>query len=231
MNLLHKKIKGIAKNVGETIRNVFRGKINLVKSTGNIQTVQISALADETLTDVEFMQQFGFTSVPPAGTEAVIVPVGGKTTHSIVIATENGSFRVKALKNGEVAIYDKSGSTIILKEGRVIEVDCDSYNVKCQQFNVNTDGFTVNASSSADFTTPQLTTSQVLTANGQINGNSGIAVQGGNGAVFSGNIEQQGGNIITSGSVNAQDDVVANNISLKNHLHQGDSGGTTGQPQ
>ena len=71
------------------------------------------------------MQQFGLTSVPPAGTQVVVLPMGGETTHSIVIATENGSFRVKNLQSGEVAVYDESGSSIILKKGRLIEIDCD----------------------------------------------------------------------------------------------------------
>ncbi len=61
--------------------------LHLVASADNIQKVQASGLADETLQDVELMQQFGFTSVPPANTQAVILPIGGQTTPGIVIAT------------------------------------------------------------------------------------------------------------------------------------------------
>lgn len=46
------------------------------------------------------MQQFGLTSMPPAGTQVVVIPIGGATTHSVVVATENGNFRVKNLKGG-----------------------------------------------------------------------------------------------------------------------------------
>ncbi|HEH9715082.1 TPA: phage baseplate assembly protein, partial [Pasteurella multocida] len=108
-----------------------------VKSGDNIQKAQVSGLAGETLQDVELMQQFGFTSVPPAGTQVVVVPVGGKTTHSIIIATENGAFRVKNLENGETALYDQSGSTIILKQGRLVEVDCDTFKLNCKTYQVN----------------------------------------------------------------------------------------------
>ena len=144
---LFNQINQVANNVVDSIRQVFRGSLNLVKSGDDIQKVQVSALADETLQDVELMQHFGFTSVPPANTEAVIIPIGGQSSHGVVVATEHGSFRVKNLKNGEVAIYDKSGSTIILKDGRAIEVDCDVFKVNCKQYEVT-------ASENTCFNTP-----------------------------------------------------------------------------
>lgn len=210
---LAKQAKQGLKNAQNSVRAAFRGVLNLVKSEPNVQLVQVSGLADETLQDVELMQHFGFTSVPPADTQAVIIPLGGKTSHGIVVATENGSFRVKGLKNGETAIYDSSGSTIILKNGRLIEVDCDTFKINCKNY-------TVSASSGASFTTPKLETSQVLTAQGQINGNGGMAVQGGDGASFSGNVNQTGGSFKTSG------DVTAGSVSLKTHAHQNDGRGS-----
>lgn len=216
MRRLAQQGKAVAKSVQDTVRNAFRGVLNLVNSTPKIQLVQVSGLADETLQEVELMQHFGFTSVPPAGTEAVIIPLGGKTTHGIVIATENGVYRVASLKNGEVAIYDSSGSTIILKNNRIIDVDCDTFKVTCKNYSVT-------ASAGANFDTPNLETTQLLTAQGQINGNGGMAVQGGNGASFSGDVTQSDGSFTTSG------DVTAGGTSLKNHKHteQGDGNPTS----
>lgn len=193
------------------VRQAFRGTLNLVKSADNIQKAQVSGLADETLQDVELMQQFGLTSVPPAGTQVVVLPMGGETTHSIVIATENGSFRVKNLKSGETAVYDESGSTIILKQGRLIEIDCDILKI--------------TATKKVDISSPLVETDRVLTAQGQINGNGGMAIQGGSGASFTGNVTQTKGSFTTDG------DVTANGKSLINHIHSGDSGGVTGKPQ
>lgn len=193
------------------IRSAFRGMMNLVNSAEGIQKVQVSGLADETIADVEFMQQLSLTSVPPVGTQVVVIPIGG-TTHSVVVATKHGSFRVRNLKGGEVAIYDQSGSTIILKQGKLIEVSCNKFEVNCQEYSVN-------ATLQAQFDTPLLETSQVMTAQGQINGNGGIAVQGGSGrASFSGNVSQSKGNFETTG------DVTAGSVSLKGHKHneQGD---------
>ena len=193
------------------VRQAFRGTLNLVKSADNIQKAQVSGLADETLQDVELMQQFGLTSVPPAGTQVVVLPMGAETTHSIVIATENGSFRVKNLKSGETAVYDESGSTIILKQGRLIEIDCDILKI--------------TASTKVEISSPLVETDRVLTAQGQINGNGGMAIQGGSGASFTGNVTQTKGSFTTDG------DVTANGKSLINHIHSGDSGGVTGKPQ
>ncbi|PJG83762.1 phage baseplate assembly protein V [Caviibacterium pharyngocola] len=217
MRQFMQKMRQTAQDVTDTVRAAFRGELNWMKSGDDIQKTQVSALADETLSDVELMQHFGFTSVPPAGTQAVILPIGGATTHGIVIATENGSFRVKNLENGEVAVYDQSGSTIILKQGRLIEVDCDTFKLNCKTYRVT-------ATSAADFVTPKLETSAILTAQGQINGNGGMAVQGGKGASFSGDVKQ------TSGSITTVGDVTASGKSLVNHTHKGDSGGTTSKP-
>ncbi|MCK9051371.1 phage baseplate assembly protein V [Haemophilus influenzae] len=211
MRRLSQAIQQRAQGAVDEIRQAFRGVLHLVKSADNIQKVQASGLADETLQDVELMQQFGFTSVPPANTQAVILPIGGQTTHGIVIATENGSFRLKNLQGGEVAIYDESGSSIVLKKGRLIEIDCDVLKI--------------NATTKVDISSPLVETDQVFTAQGQINGNGGMAVQGGSGASFTGNVQQSGGSFTTDGNVKA------GIISLSNHKHTGDSGGKTSKPE
>lgn len=212
MRKLAQQAKQRINNAQNSVRSAFRGVLNLVKSTPQIQLSQVSGLADETLQDVELMQHFGLTSVPPAGTQAVVIPLGGKTTHGIIVATENGSFRVKGLKNGETAIYDASGSTIILKNGRLVEIDCDTLKINCQTYEVS-------ASHGASFKTPKLETDQVFTAQGKINGNGGMAVQGGDGASFSGSVIQSDGSFLTNG------DVKAGTVSLKNHTHQNDGRG------
>lgn len=210
MRNLNKQLQQSAKGIINGIRQAFRGTLNLMKSGDDIQKTQVSGLADETLSDVEVMQHFGFTSVPPQGTQAVILPMGGATTHGIVIATENGAFRVKNLKGGEVAIYDESGSSVVLRQGKLIEITCDTLKI--------------NASTAVKIVSPLVETSEVLTAQGKINGNGGMAIQGGNGASFTGNVKQTGGGYTTTG------DVSASGVSLTHHIHQGDSGGKTGSP-
>jgi phage gp45-like len=60
---------------------------------------------------------------------AVVLPVGGKTAHGIVIATEHATYRLKGLESGEVALYTDEGDSIILKRGRLIEVTTETLKI------------------------------------------------------------------------------------------------------
>lgn len=105
-----------------SIRQGFRGVLTLVQAAGAVQLVQIDALAGEQLLDTELFQHYGLTTNPPPGTMAIVLPLGGKTSHGIVIATENGAARKKNLASGEVALYTDEGDYILLSRGRIIKV-------------------------------------------------------------------------------------------------------------
>lgn len=211
-----KRVGQTAREVGDVVRAAFRGKITLVVSSEPVQRVQLSGLADETLQDLEQLQEFGFTSAPPEGTEAVVIPLGGATSHGVIVATEHGSFRIKNLKPGETAIYSNEGAQIVIKQGRIIEADCDVYKVNCKSYQVS-------ASSGAEFDTPNLSATQQVTASGQINGNGGMAVQGGSGAKFTGNVEMVGDLHTTGALTNNGKDVGST------HRHTETNGSETGE--
>lgn len=96
------------------VRQAFRGVLSLVNAASGVQLAQAEGLAGEELADAELFQHYGFTSHPPAGTMAVVLPIGGRTTHGIVVATEHASYRLQALAGGEVAIYDDLGQQVRL---------------------------------------------------------------------------------------------------------------------
>lgn len=139
------KLKNSTHSVLTTVRAAFRGKLNMTKSANGIQSMQIDGLNGETIVDAENYQQFGFTSNPPSGTKVIVLPLGGATSHSVIIATENASFRVAGLKGGETAIYDQSGSTIVLKNGKIIEIDCDEIIIKTKKYTCSADTITLDA--------------------------------------------------------------------------------------
>lgn len=103
-------------------RLAFRGVVTLVNAAGKVQLVQLNGISGEQLQDAELFQQFGFTSNPPDGAMAVVLPLGGKTAHSIVIATEHGAYRLTGLASGETAIYNKWGDHVTLGADRHIRV-------------------------------------------------------------------------------------------------------------
>jgi len=101
---------------------VGRAVLMAIDDSKKIQEAQISALAGEDLAGVQRFQEFGFTSNPPAGTEAVIVSLGGSRNNCVVIATDNRNVRMKNLASGETAIYTDDGTYIILKKAGEVEI-------------------------------------------------------------------------------------------------------------
>lgn len=101
---------------------VSRAVVLLAKDTGALQSLQVSLLADEVRNDVERFQNYGFTSHPHPGAEAVAISVGGSRDHVLVIAVDDRRYRLASLVEGEVAIYTDEGDSIVIKRGGTIEV-------------------------------------------------------------------------------------------------------------
>jgi phage baseplate assembly protein V len=101
---------------------VGRAIIAAVKDSTSIQEAQLSALKGESLDGVQRIQEFGFTSNPPPGSEAIIVALGGNRENVVIIATDNREVRIKNLASGETAIYTNDGTYIHLKKAGQVEV-------------------------------------------------------------------------------------------------------------
>jgi bacteriophage Mu gp45 protein len=205
-------IKTIDKRIKQafnTVRQGFRGKVARVQAGGGVQKIQVEGLDGETVQDLEHAENFGFPSNPPAGSDCVVVPLGGKTSHGIIVTTTNGAYRITGLSDGETAVYNADGAKMVLKKGRVIEIDCDKLNIK--------------APSGVNITSEKVECSAVLTAQGQINGNGGMAVQGGSGTTFTGNVDMVGDLNTTGALTNNGKDVGST------HKHTETNGSETGE--
>lgn len=151
------------------IRLAFRGKGGAINTAPPVQLVDGEGLKDEAMRAVELMQHYGHTSVPPAGFMYVAVPVGGKSAHAVIVATEHGTYRLKGLKTGEVALYTDEGDSIVLKRGRLIEVNTQTFRVNAAaaiEFNAPT--ITGNATTQVALNTPLVAASQDVKAQGEV---------------------------------------------------------------
>lgn len=101
---------------------IVMGLLNAVDDSNEVQLLKLETLAGVVADKVERVQNYGVTSNPPEGGEAIVVNVGGNSDHPVVIALDGGKYRKKDLKPGEVAVYDKNGSYILLREDGSIEV-------------------------------------------------------------------------------------------------------------
>jgi len=83
--------------------------------------------------------------------------------------------------------------------------------IKDGQIAGTTKTFTLTASEGMRFDSPQAEFTGQVMVRQQLTGQGGMAIQGGDGAVFSGDVRQEGGSYQTDG------DVVAGGVSLINH--------------
>lgn len=85
----------------QNIRQAFRAVSSATDSTTKVQMMQLKGLAGENLDGAEYFQHYGITSNPPAGSMAIAVPLNGSTSHTVILATEHGTYRLKALQTGK----------------------------------------------------------------------------------------------------------------------------------
>jgi len=101
---------------------VSRAVLARVDDSAKLQTVQVNVLAEETRDGVERFQNYGFTSVPLEGAEAVVVFVGGRRDHGLALAVDDRRHRLSGLQPGEVAVYSETGAAVVLKADGSVEV-------------------------------------------------------------------------------------------------------------
>lgn len=118
MELIRREIARAQAGMRGAVRAVLRSMV----TNARVQRITAEALAGEQLRDVELMQQFGFTSAPPEGTQLIVLPLGGRTSAAVVVATEHGAYRFKVSHQGEAALYNQWGDVIHLKQDRSIRV-------------------------------------------------------------------------------------------------------------
>lgn len=202
---------------------VNRAVVSLVNDALRMQGLQVHVLQGEVRDGVERFQEYGFTSVPLPGAEAVMVSVAGNHDHGIVIAVDDRRYRLTGMQGGEVALYTDEGDKIALKRGKLIEVNTNTFTLNAASaVNINTPTMTVNASTKAAMVTPLVEMSAQLSVAGKITGQGGLALSGsGTGPAAS----------ITGDVAVINGDVNADGIGLKPHVHADAQGGLVGPAQ
>lgn len=111
------------------------GRMTTVDDGGDLQLMQVtegaagSGFVDRVLDKVRRVTDFGFSSVPPHGSEVIMIRRGGDRSCSIVIGTSHRPSRPKGLQPGDTAIYDVRGAIIKLTVAG-IEVDGAGHEIK-----------------------------------------------------------------------------------------------------
>lgn len=107
--------------------------IAAAKDSGKLQVLQLEVMKDELMDDVERIQEYGFSSRPPAGSEAVLLCIGGDRANALVIATDSAALRPRDLADGDSVQYNKAGVKIWLK-GDLMRLRTVKYNTNLDTF-------------------------------------------------------------------------------------------------
>jgi phage baseplate assembly protein V len=102
---------------------VSRAVVSRVDDSTKLQGLQVKVGVDEVRDGLERFQQYGLTSVPDAGAEAVVLFVGGRRDVGYVVAVDDRRYRLTGLAPGEVALYSKTGASVVLKADGSVEVN------------------------------------------------------------------------------------------------------------
>lgn len=197
-----RQVKLMISNALAGVRQALRGRLQRANAGKQVILVQADGLAGERFNDAELFQQPGLRSVPLAGMQAIVIPLGGRSANGVVVAMSNGRAFVAGLQPGEVAIFnevDGEACSVVLRNGRIIDIKCDTLNI--------TAGTAVNV------TAPTVTLSTSTT---HIEADS-VAIDA--------DTTDISGNANVGQTLAAATDVTAAGKSLKTHVHTGVAAG------
>jgi phage baseplate assembly protein V len=96
-----------------------RATLVSVDDAGTQQMVGARGLKSEAFERVHRPQPHGFTSVPPSGSEGLLLSLGGRSDRALFLGGEQAGTRPAGLAAGATAIYDASGAIVSLVEKNI----------------------------------------------------------------------------------------------------------------
>jgi phage baseplate assembly protein V len=198
-----------------SVRQALRGRLQRAKAGKQVILVQAEGLAGESFNDAEYFQHPGFRSVPVAGMQTIVLPLGGRSANGVVVAVSNGNLFVTDLQPGEVAVFNETdgvANSIILRNGKIIDIKCATLNI------VATDAVNVTTPNLRCSTTSTRIEASTVDVEADTTAISGDATIGG--------ALTTSGNATIGGTLAASGDVTGGGKSLETHVHGNVASGT-----
>jgi len=112
-----------AKKVTGRLQMMFcKGLLLLADDTDEVQLVKLTANDGEVQDGIERMQDYGFSSNPPANSPSIIAYIGGNKDHGVILKTDGGTSRYTGLQIGEAVFYSMFNNYILHKAGGITDV-------------------------------------------------------------------------------------------------------------
>lgn len=169
------KTNEIAHVVSDRIQNTvkLRTLSKEIDTSGGVHICQTSARNGNEIHDnIEIIQQFGFSSVPPIKTHMASLAESGLNDNAFIVGTHNPVFHPKNMKTGELQLYDAFGQSLYLTSDKKIRLtgqeEIDILIGNTTIFSIVNGKVTINA---------DITVNGKVTASGDVMG-SGISLSG-----------------------------------------------------
>ena len=131
-----------------------RAVVRLVYDDPKMQELQLAIFAGEVRDRVERWEDYGFTSHPLPGAEALVLALGGSTDHGAAVKVADRRYRIVETAPGEVTIYTDEGDTIRMRRGRVIEINTQTLRINASTLcQINTAIMQINADAVCEIST------------------------------------------------------------------------------
>jgi phage baseplate assembly protein V len=113
------------------VKNILsQGLIRSVDDSTDIQLVKVAGKSGDVSDEIERIQNYGLSSVPPNDCESIIARLNGDTESSFVIACDNCSDRPKGKDIGDTNLYSIHGQNIEMNSsGNTIATQSGTFNV------------------------------------------------------------------------------------------------------
>ncbi|QOT75050.1 phage baseplate assembly protein V [Cupriavidus basilensis] len=99
---------------------VGRGRITTGNDAGGVQQQQVQLADVETGDNRPRVAEFGFTSMPPTGSDAVVVFLSGDRSAGVIIGTNHQASRPRNLKPGETMVFSLDGKCVYLSDAGIV---------------------------------------------------------------------------------------------------------------
>lgn len=147
-----------------------RAVVRLVNDETARQLLQVEILKGELRDKVEHVQNYGFTSHPFPGSDAIVLALGGSREQSVALIVDDRRYRL-LLVQGEVAIYDDLGNFAALLRDRIhvksiTEILAEAPHVRTLATTATIDATTTNINSDVNVV-GNTTFTGTVTANGK----------------------------------------------------------------
>jgi phage baseplate assembly protein V len=98
------------------LRRVIASAIN---DQGAQQYAALQGIAGENPGEVTRLQHFGFNAIPPAGSEGLLLALGGRSDKGYVLGLEHPKYRPTGNNPGETYIYDANSNIVSLVQSNI----------------------------------------------------------------------------------------------------------------